>query len=80
MGTQDSEARRESMMKMLSNVVEARSHGDQSPDHSQPHAAPKEPVVRGDGTVLPERAEEDQPINRMKRMLDTGVQGPKEEL
>lgn len=33
----------------------------------------KQPVVRGDGTVLPERTEE-QPRNPMKRMMDTGGQ------
>lgn len=70
---QTTEGRRESMKKMLESVVEARSH--QSPVQ----AGAKEPVTRGDGTVLPERTE-DQPINRMKRTLDTNAEKREAEL
>jgi len=52
--------------------------GSQDQDSLADQSA-KQPVVRGDGTVLPERTE-DQPRNPMKRMMDTSQENTQKEL
>jgi hypothetical protein len=69
---QDTAAPRNSMKRMMDNARESQN------ETSTPIQR-KDPVIRGDGTVLPERTET-QPRNAMKRMMDTSHEGNTKEL
>lgn len=68
---EQSNAPRNPMKRMMDTSQES------SKDDSQSEESKKQPVIRGDGTVLPERNEE-QPRNRMKRVMDTSQEPEKE--
>lgn len=68
-----SDVHRNPMKRMIDTAQQLES---EAPEQQEPK---KKPVMRGDGTVLPERSEK-QPRNPMKRMMDTEPEGREKEL
>jgi hypothetical protein len=70
---EQSDAPRNPMKRMMET---AQQPANEVPKDSQPR---KQPAIRGDGTVLPDRNEQ-QPRNPMKRMMDTSQESDGKEL